>query len=99
MTSAPIGDKPIAVLGGTTVVELDPDAAASAKGERGAGTCPKKSRLAIAVARIAGPATRAGVRVAIGITWTAAKVAVPQLTKAAIDRGIERNGPLLAGRC
>ncbi|MFM7898743.1 MAG: ABC transporter ATP-binding protein, partial [Actinomycetota bacterium] len=34
--------------------------------------------------------------VAIGVTWTAAKVAVPQLTKAAIDNGIEKDGPLLA---
>lgn len=33
--------------------------------------------------------------VVIGIFWAAGKVTVPQLTKYAINRGIERNGPLL----
>ena len=32
--------------------------------------------------------------VAIGLAWTAGKVAVPQLTKLGIDRGIEGNGSL-----
>lgn len=32
---------------------------------------------------------------AIGLAWTLGKVSVPQLTRLAIDRGIERNGSLL----
>ncbi|MGA1156796.1 MAG: hypothetical protein ACO3WI_04550 [Ilumatobacteraceae bacterium] len=32
--------------------------------------------------------------VSIGLAWTAGKVAVPQLTKLGIDRGIEGNGSL-----
>ena len=31
----------------------------------------------------------------VGLAWTLGKVAVPQLTKLAIDRGIEKNGSLL----
>jgi ATP-binding cassette subfamily B protein len=31
----------------------------------------------------------------IGLTWTLGKVSVPQLTRLAIDRGIEKNGSLL----
>ncbi|MGA1257989.1 MAG: ABC transporter ATP-binding protein [Ilumatobacteraceae bacterium] len=97
MTSAPIGDKPIAVLGGTTVVELDPDAAASAKGEAEEQARAQRNLGWQLLWRALLDQRRALVfGVAIGITWTAAKVAVPQLTKAAIDRGIERNGPLLA---
>lgn len=33
--------------------------------------------------------------VAVGLVWTAGKVAVPQLTRLAVDRGIERGGSLL----
>ena len=33
--------------------------------------------------------------VAVGLSWTMGKVAVPQLTKLAIDRGIEKHGSLL----
>jgi ATP-binding cassette subfamily B protein len=36
-----------------------------------------------------------GVGAAIGLAWTLGKVSVPQLTRLAIDRGIERNGSLL----
>jgi ATP-binding cassette subfamily B protein len=80
-----------------TGTPLDPDAAAAAKGEAEEqaraqrnlgwhllwGTLLEQKRALI-------------LGVAIGVTWTAAKVAVPQLTKHAIDRGIEQNGPLLA---
>jgi len=31
----------------------------------------------------------------VGLAWTLGKVAVPQLTKLAIDRGIEKNGSLI----
>ena len=33
--------------------------------------------------------------VAVGLSWTMGKVAVPQLTRLAIDKGIEKNGSLL----
>ena len=33
--------------------------------------------------------------VAIGLAWTVGKVAVPQLTKLGIDRGIEGDGSLV----
>ena len=33
--------------------------------------------------------------VGVGLSWTMGKVAVPQLTKLAIDRGIDKNGSLL----
>jgi ABC-type multidrug transport system fused ATPase/permease subunit len=31
----------------------------------------------------------------VGLAWTLGKVAVPQLTRLAIDRGIEKNGSML----
>ena len=80
-----------------TGTPLDPDAAAAAKGEAEEQARAQrnlgwhllwKTLLEQKRALILG--------VAIGVTWTAAKVAVPQLTKHAIDRGIEQNGPLLA---
>ena len=97
MTSAPHGDKSIAPLGDKTVASLDPDAAASAKGEAEEQARAQRNLGWQLLWRALLDQKRALViGVAIGITWTAAKVAVPQLTKAAIDRGIERNGPLLA---
>ncbi|MEX2626124.1 MAG: hypothetical protein WD225_04530, partial [Ilumatobacteraceae bacterium] len=33
--------------------------------------------------------------VGVGLLWTAGKVAVPQLTRLAIDRGIERGGSVV----
>lgn len=80
-----------------TGAPLDPDAAAAAKGEAEEQARAQrnlgwqllwKTLLEQKRALILG--------VAIGVTWTAAKVAVPQLTKHAIDQGIEQNGPLLA---
>ena len=80
-----------------TGAPLDPDAAAAAKGEAEEQARAQrnlgwqllwKTLLEQKRALILG--------VAIGVTWTAAKVAVPQLTKHAIDRGIEQNGPLMA---
>ena len=80
-----------------TGAPLDPDAAAAAKGEAEEQARAQrnlgwqllwKTLLEQKRALILG--------VAIGVTWTAAKVAVPQLTKHAIDQGIEKNGPLLA---
>lgn len=35
--------------------------------------------------------------VAVGLSWSVGKMAVPQLTRFAIDRGIEKNGSLLFG--
>ncbi|MFZ9518374.1 MAG: ABC transporter ATP-binding protein, partial [Ilumatobacteraceae bacterium] len=89
MTADSHGDK--------TVAGLDPDAAASAKGEAEEQARAQRNLGWQLLWRALLEQKRALVLgVAIGVTWTAAKVAVPQLTKAAIDRGIERNGPLLA---
>lgn len=44
----------------------------------------KKQRSALAIG------------VLIGAGWTIAKVSIPQLTKAAINQGIEKNGPVLS---
>ena len=78
-------------------VELDPDAAAKAKGEAEEQARAQRNLGWQLLWRTLTEQKRALILgVAIGITWTAAKVAVPQLTKAAIDNGIERNGPLLA---
>ena len=80
-----------------TVAHLDPDAAATAKGEAEEQARAQRNLGWQLLWRALLDQRRALVLgVAIGVTWTAAKVAVPQLTKAAIDRGIERNGPLLA---
>ena len=80
-----------------TVAHLDPDASATAKGEAEEQARAQRNLGWQLLWRALLDQQRALVLgVAIGVTWTAAKVAVPQLTKAAIDRGIERNGPLLA---
>ena len=80
-----------------TAVNLDPDAAASAKGEAEEQARAQRNLGWQLLWRGLLEQRRALILgVLIGVTWTAAKVAVPQLTKAAIDRGIERNGPLLA---
>ena len=76
---------------------LDPDAAAAAKGEAEEQARAQRNFGWQLLWRTLLEQKRALVLgVAIGITWTAAKVAVPQLTKQAIDQGIERNGPLVA---
>jgi len=80
-----------------TGAPLDPDAAAAAKGEAEEQARVQRNLGWHLLWRTLLEQKRALVLgVAIGITWTAAKVAVPQLTKSAIDQGIERNGPLLA---
>jgi len=80
-----------------TGAPLDPDAAAAAKGEAEEQARIQRSLGWHLLWRTLQEQKRALIwGVAIGITWTAAKVAVPQLTKSAIDQGIERNGPLLA---
>ena len=80
-----------------TGAPLDPDAAAAAKGEAEEQARVQRNLGWHLLWRTLLEQKRALVLgVAIGITWTAAKVAVPQLTKSAIDKGIERNGPLLA---
>jgi ATP-binding cassette subfamily B protein len=80
-----------------TSAPLDPDAAAAAKGEAEEQARVQRNLGWHLLWRTLLEQKRALVLgVAIGITWTAAKVAVPQLTKSAIDQGIERNGPLLA---
>jgi len=83
--------------GEVKVVALDPDAAAGAKGEAEEQARAQRDLGWQLLWQTLTEQKRALVLgVAIGITWTAAKVAVPQLTKAAIDNGIEKNGPLLA---
>ncbi|MFZ9354711.1 MAG: ABC transporter ATP-binding protein [Acidimicrobiia bacterium] len=80
-----------------TGAPLDPDAAAAAKGEAEEQARVQRNLGWHLLWRTLLEQKRALVLgVAIGVTWTAAKVAVPQLTKSAIDQGIERNGPLLA---
>jgi len=80
-----------------TGAPLDPDAAAAAKGEAEEQARVQRNLGWHLLWRTLLEQKRALVLgVAIGVTWTAAKVAVPQLTKNAIDQGIERNGPLLA---
>lgn len=80
-----------------TIAVLDPDAAASAKGEAEEQARAQRNLGWQLLWRSLLDQKRALVLgVAIGIVWTSAKVAVPQLTKAAIDQGIEGNGPLLA---
>jgi ATP-binding cassette subfamily B protein len=81
----------------TTSGLLDPDAAAAAKGEAEEQARAQRNLGWQLLWRALLEQKRALILgVAIGVTWTAAKVAVPQLTKAAIDRGIENDGPLLA---
>jgi len=76
---------------------LDPDAAAAAKGEAEEQARTQRNLGWQLLWRALLEQKRALVLgVVIGVTWTAAKVAIPQLTKVAIDDGIERNGPLLA---
>lgn len=76
---------------------LDPDAAATAKGEAEEQARVQRNLGWQLLWRTLLEQRQALVLgVVIGVTWTAAKVAVPQLTKVAIDQGIERNGPLLA---
>jgi len=83
--------------GEVKVVTLDPDAAASAKGEAEEQARAQRNLGWQLLWQTLTEQKRALVLgVAIGVTWTAAKVAVPQLTKVAIDNGIEKNGPLLA---
>ncbi|MFM8645729.1 MAG: ABC transporter ATP-binding protein, partial [Actinomycetota bacterium] len=89
MTADPTGE--------VKVVTLDPDAAASAKGEAEEQARAQRNLGWQLLWQTLTEQKRALVLgVAIGVTWTAAKVAVPQLTKVAIDNGIEKNGPLLA---
>ena len=86
-----------ATTGEMRVVGLDPDGAAAAKGEAEEQARTQRNLGWHLLWRaLLDQKAALLVGVAIGITWTAAKVAVPQLTKAAIDKGIERNGPLLA---
>ncbi len=80
-----------------TIAALDPDAAASAKGEAEEQARAQRNLGWQLLWRALLEQKRALILgVVIGVTWTAAKVAVPQLTKVAIDEGIEQNGPLLA---
>jgi len=80
-----------------TIVALDPDAAASAKGEAEEQARAQRNLGWQLLWRALLEQKRALILgVVIGVTWTAAKVAVPQLTKVAIDEGIEQRGPLLA---
>ena len=76
---------------------VDPDAAAAAKGEAEEQARAQRNLGWQLLWRALTEQKRALILgVAIGVTWTSAKVAVPQLTKAAIDNGIEKNGPLMA---
>lgn len=76
---------------------VDPDAAAAAKGEAEEQARAQRNLGWQLLWRALTEQKRALILgVAIGVTWTSAKVAVPQLTKVAIDNGIEKNGPLLA---
>ena len=80
-----------------TITAVDPDAAATAKGEAEEQARAQRNLGWQLLWQALMNQRRALVLgVAIGITWTAAKVAVPQLTKAAINQGIERNGALLS---
>ncbi|MBJ7504842.1 MAG: ABC transporter ATP-binding protein [Ilumatobacteraceae bacterium] len=80
-----------------TTVVLDPDTAASAKGEAEEQARTQRNfGWQLLWRALLEQKTALVLGVVIGVTWTAAKVAVPQLTKAAIDQGIERNGPLLS---
>ena len=80
-----------------TVTAVDPDAAATSKGEAEEQARAQRNLGWQLLWQVLMNQRRALVLgVAIGITWTAAKVAVPQLTKAAINQGIERNGALLS---
>ena len=72
-----------------TLIAVDPDAAATAKGEAEEQARAQRNLGWQLLWQALMNQRRALVLgVAIGITWTAAKVAVPQLTKAAINQGI-----------
>ena len=80
-----------------TTTAVDPDAAATAKGEaEEQARAQRNLGWQLLWQALMNQWQALALGVAIGITWTAAKVAVPQLTKVAIDQGIERNGALLS---
>lgn len=75
----------------TADAPAEPKKASSASD--GEGFDAEKWRLLTSTLR----AQRRGLIIAtsIGLVWTVGKISVPQLTRLAIDRGIERNGSLL----
>ena len=79
----------------TAAPQVDPDApsgSAAAAEERAAPE--RTSGWSLLWATLARQRVALGAAVGVGLVWTAAKVTIPQLTKAAIDRAIARDGSL-----